>query len=137
MYGVHDDAASAHVHLEEGATTKHRRETESDRQDTRDIEGEVSVPRIWHEDQPVRSGKAIIATVVLHNIAVSAGEIEPDEQNSPEDELEPEMEPEGQEKDQETRFRTIRFRTRPSDLLNQSCLCPAFAYPHCARASKV
>ena len=50
---------------------------------------------------PARCGNAIIAAVVLYNIAISAGELEPDEENPQEDELEPEMEPEAQDSDQE------------------------------------
>lgn len=50
---------------------------------------------------PARCGNAIIAAVILYNIAISAGEIELDEENHQEDEAEQAMEPEAQGHDQE------------------------------------
>ena len=83
----------------------------------------------------VRGANAIIAAVALHIKAVSAREVEQNDNKAQEDEMESEMEPGVRENHQEPRFRTAIFRTRASGLLYQSCLCSSFAYRHCALAS--
>ena len=103
--------------------------------DVRDVEGEVSVPRM--RTNPARYRSAITAADAFYNIAVSAGGSSRVMRNPNRTmRARPEMETEAQENDQETtkfnrfRKRTTRFRTRPSGLLNQTFPCPAVAQWH-------